>query len=187
MFLRVLFSQLKRKGEDKVQLLVSSYLTICDVISQLLQQNLAATVLLPKQSAVGNIGIIQETIAKICVIQLDSQWEDFIQAQLDLLIPEVVLTLIINARCPMVFTITRNTCPMTWTKNCCNIKAEKTGPQRPRDKKKQVLHLHTPYTEKNMRNCSCLDITFPGLLDAVREDSHPHFLICTSNSRLRGQ
>lgn len=56
-------SQLTSGGEVNVQLLVSSY--ISDVISQFLQQNLAATMLLPKQSAVGNLGIIQETIGKI--------------------------------------------------------------------------------------------------------------------------
>lgn len=74
--------------------------------------------LLPKYSIVGNSDIIEEILKIIIiiilgVIQLNSQQEDLIQAQLDLLIILVILSLIIDARCPVVITITRNTCPVT--------------------------------------------------------------------------
>lgn len=143
-------SQLTKEKRWSQSSSTCEFFLFCYVISQFLQQNLAASMLLPKYSIVGNSDIIEEILKIIIiiilgVIQLNSQQEDLIQAQLDLLIILVILSLIIDARCPVVITITRNTCPVTWKKNCCSIKAERTGPWRPSNSKsKSTTCIQSP-------------------------------------------
>lgn len=62
----------------------------------------------------------------------------------------------------MIFTITSNMYPTTRRKNCCNFKAEKTGPQSQAITKANpplgFIHLN-----KETRHCNCLDVTFLGV------------------------
>lgn len=62
----------------------------------------------------------------------------------------------------MIFTITRNMYTTTWTKYCCNFKAEKTRPQRPSSNKSSPTLAYV-HLKRETRNCNCLDVTFPGM------------------------